>query len=98
LFNSRNNIEDAQSKIVSIVKSHKYNFNSDTEQILSNLEDNRIECFNQIDCVFKQLKFTTNSFNEYKDLDIIKERLYDLIDKLGDKYSDINDLNVKMNE
>lgn len=44
LFNIRNNIEDINTKILSIIQSHKRSFNIDIDQLLNNLESNRMEC------------------------------------------------------
>lgn len=44
LFNLRNNIEDLNVKIVYIVLSHKRSFNIDIDQMLNNLESQRMEC------------------------------------------------------
>lgn len=94
----RNNIEDYNSKIVSIVQSHKRTFNTDIEQMLNNLESNRMECLIHLENAFKQLQYTNENMNGYKDIDNIKSRLYVLIDQLGDRYSKINDYNVQMND
>lgn len=44
LFNIRNNIEDLNVKIVYIVHSHKRSFNIDIDQMLNNIESQRMEC------------------------------------------------------
>jgi hypothetical protein len=79
----RNNIEDYNSKIVSIVQSHKRTFNTDIEQMLNNLESNRMECLIHLENAFKQLQYTNENMKGYKDIDNIKSRLYVLIDQLG---------------
>jgi len=68
-----------------MVQSHKRTFNIDIEQLLNNLESNRIECYIHLENAFKQLENTNQNIYGYNDIDDIKSRLYVLIDQLGDK-------------